>query len=637
MANIDESDQKIITGSERNYVLLPMAGPIREETNMSWLNDAISATRELKSFVPAVVKGIVKRPSPDDIDNLGNRLAATAAQYPDKTALIFEGRTTSFSQLDERASRVAQALHEQGIGSGDCVSMFMENRIEFVECFFGISRAGARVALINTNLKGPQLVHCITTTDARKLIFGSELADAVADTKAECVLEEGNDFLWVADDSVVTAPNWAIDFSDRYGDAPRIAPEEIPVVRRKERALYIFTSGTTGMPKAAIQPHHRVLGAMDSVAAFGLKISTEDRLYLCLPLYHATGLLGGLAPAIQVGATVVLRRKFSASQFLDEVREHNCNCFIYIGELCRYLLAQSERLDDGDNPLKKITGNGLRPDIWMEFKDRFQIERIIEFYGASEGNTGFMNLLNRDRTVGTAIVPPALIEYDLNADEIVRNEDGRCKRIGKGEVGLLIGSITRLTAFEGYTDEDATEKKILRNVFKDGDAYFNTGDLIREVDAGFAFGLKHYQFVDRVGDTFRWKGENCSTNEVGEIISRHPSVQVCNVYGVQVPGADGRAGMAALVLHDDQELDVNGISKLIQRDLASYARPVFLVVLPELQLTGTFKMVKSELRDAAYHPDRCSGSVYVLKAGSERYEPLHDAFYRQIMAGDAGY
>lgn len=604
---------------------------------MSIFGEAISSAKVLLSLAPVIVRALVTRPSEDDVDNLGMRLAETAAKYPDKSAIVFEGRNISWRELDERAGQVAQSLQDRGIGAGDCVSLLMENRIEFLECMLGISRAGARAALINNNLHGSQLVHCITTTDAKTLIVGSELADAVAEVKGDCQLNEGEDYLWVADGEHSTAPNWAIDFSTAYRDTTPIASDSIPAITRKEPALYVFTSGTTGMPKAAVQKHGRLLLALDAGTRMGLKVTPQDRLYVCLPLYHATGLLGGFAPAMQAGATVVLRRKFSASHFLDEVREYRCNTFIYIGEICRYLLAQPERPDDGDNPLEKMAGNGLRPDIWMEFKNRFRVERILEFYGASEGNTGFMNLFNRDCTVGTAIVPPALIEYDVDADEIVRDENGRCKRVVKGETGLLIGPITTVTEFEGYTDKEATEKKVLRDVFKDGDAYFNTGDLIKTVDAGFAFGLKHYQFVDRVGDTFRWKGENCSTNEVGEIINRHPSVQVCNVYGVQILGTDGRAGMAAMVLREGCEFDVDGISDLINRDLAGYARPVFLRILPELQLTGTFKLMKGELREAAYHPDKCPDTVYVLKPGEDRYQLLDREFYERITAGEVGY
>jgi len=214
----------------------------------------------------------------------------------------------------------------------------------------------------------------------------------------------------------------------------------------------------------------------------------------------------------------------------------------------------------------------------------------------------------------------------------------RCLRVDEGEPGLLLGKITKLTAFEGYTSSDATESKILRDVFEQGDAWFNTGDLLRTIDVGFALGLTHYQFVDRVGDTFRWKSENVSTNEVGEIINNHPQIAVCNVYGVEVPGADGRAGMAALQLADGvTALDLESFSDHVNRELPPYARPVFLRILPRLDTTGTFKLVKGELREQGYDPARVEDPLYVMKPGSSRYEPLDAAFAARIGAGEGGY
>ena len=604
---------------------------------MSFVKEAVSSAQVLVSLAPVIYRAVVNRPDEDEVDNLGLRLAKTAAEYPDKTAIIFEGQSITWAELDQHVSQVAQSLHDRGIAAGDCVSLLMENRIEFLQYLFGISRAGAVASLINTNLRGPQLVHCFKTTRAKALILGSELAQAVAEVKGDCELTEGEDFLWVCDADSEPAPNWVVDFSAACDSANLIPSSAIPPTRRGEPAMYIFTSGTTGLPKASIQKHNKLVSGMDAGANIGFKVTSKDCLYLCLPLYHATGLLIGFSPVLHAGATVFLRRRFSASHFLDDVREHACNSFIYIGELCRYLLAQPEQPNDADNPLVKMTGNGLRPDIWMTFKKRFGIQRIVEFYGASEGNTGFMNLFNRDCTIGTAIIPPAMVEYDVGTDTIIRDDAGWCKRVAKGEPGLLLGPITAATEFEGYTDKEATEKKILRNVFKQDDAYFNTGDLVKTVDAGFAFGFKHYQFVDRVGDTFRWKGENCSTNEVGEIINQHPSVQICNVYGVEITGTDGRAGMAAIVMHDGIEFDSVAISALVTRELASYARPVFLRILPDLPLTGTFKLQKGDLREAAYHLDKCPDTIYVLKPGRDQYEVLDDSFYQQITSGQAGY
>ncbi len=604
---------------------------------MSIVAEALSSAKVIATdIIPLVFRMAIKPPSPEDIDNLPLRLAATAKKCPNKAAIVFEGRSITWGELDQRVSQVAQALRDRGVTFGDTVSLMMDNRIEFIENMFGIMRAGAAVSLINTNLHGTQLVHCISTTNAKALILGSEHSDAVADIKGECELEEGSDFLVVADADAPATPNWGVDFTQETTDAGPIAEAQIPPLRQQDPALYIFTSGTTGLPKAAIQKQSRQTLFCELGQRVGLKMVQSDTLYICLPLYHATGLCIGFLGAMNVGATVVLKRKFSASQFLNDIREHNCNSFIYIGELCRYLLAQPVKPDDSNNPLKKMTGNGLRPDIWMEFKQRFGVEQIYEFYGASEGNATFMNFFNRDQTIGASIVPPSLVQYDVAADEIVRDENGYCKKVEPGEPGLLLGPITKSTEFVGYTDREATEKKILRNVFKQGDAYFNTGDLIKMVDAGFACGMKHYQFVDRVGDTFRWKGENCSTNEVGEIINAHPDIEVCNVYGVEVPGTDGRAGMAALLLREGAEFDSSSVSALVQKDLANYARPVFIRILGEQQLTGTFKLQKGDLREAAFHPDKVSDDIYVWKPGSTSYEKLDLEFYGKIMAAEAG-
>ena len=604
---------------------------------MSVLTEAVSSAKVIvRDIIPLVYRMAINPPSPEQIDNLPLRLANNANECPNKVAIIFEGRSITWGELDRRASQIAQVLQDRGISFGDTVSLMMDNRIEFIENLFGIMRAGAAVSLINTNLHGTQLVHCISTTNARAMILGSEHSDVVAAIKGDCDLEEGKDFLIVEDADAPATANWGVNFDDVINRTEPIPGEHIPPLRQQDPAIYIFTSGTTGMPKAAIQKHSRQTLFCDLGKGVGMKLLRDDSLYICLPLYHATGLCIGFFGAMSVGATVVLKRKFSASQFLNDIREHNCNSFIYIGELCRYLLAQPAQPNDADNPLQKMTGNGLRPDIWMQFKERFAVPRIYEFYGASEGNATFMNFFNRDQTIGAAILPPSIVQYDVAADEIVRDENGFCKKVTPGQPGLLLGPITKATEFVGYTDREATEKKILRNVFKDGDAYFNTGDLIKMVDAGFACGMKHYQFVDRVGDTFRWKGENCSTNEVGEIINGHPDVDVCNVYGVEVPGTDGRAGMAALVLREGTEFSPESMSDLVQEDLASYARPVFIRILQEQQLTGTFKLQKGDLREAAFHPDKVTDDIYVWKPGASSYERMDDEFYKKIMAAEAG-
>jgi citronellyl-CoA synthetase len=405
-----------------------------------------------------------------------------------------------------------------------------------------------------------------------------------------------------------------------------------------ENALYIYTSGTTGLPKAAVLSNRRYLQSAALAHQALYRCSEQDRFYICLPLYHGTGLMIGVGPAFCSGASMFIRRKFSASNFLPEVREHNTNLLVYIGELCRYLMNTPAKPDDADNPLHTMTGNGMRPDVWMGFKERFGIKRISEFYGASEGNVAFANLLNKDCTVGMTSAKVALVKYDVDADEIVKNEEGRCIEVEDGEPGLLLGHINEEAVFEGYTDKEATEKKIVRNVFEDGDAWFNSGDLMRTVDVGFTLGYDHYQFVDRVGDTFRWKSENVSTNEVGEIINGFDGVSFCNVYGVEIPGADGRAGMAAVALAEGQtELDTEGLSAWVNENLPGYARPVFIRVKGDIDVTGTFKMVKGDLKKEGYDVTVIEDPVYVMKPHSSAYELLDEEYAATIARGEAGF
>lgn len=571
-------------------------------------------------------------------DCFAARFEQTVQRYGSSTAVIFEGKSRTWSELNEHANRYAAVLKETGLVRGDAVSLVMENRIEFLAALIAMNKLGLVAALINTNLTGRSLRHCISITDSRACIFGEERTDAIDEVRNDEALASLQHYFYVADAGTQACPEWAADLDALAADAPASNPPDTQQNTLADRALYVFTSGTTGLPKAAVISNRRF--HISSVLSYkgGLKCTPKDRIYLCLPLYHGTGLFLGVGAAFATGASMFIRRRFSASNFLPEVREHNATCFVYIGELCRYLLNTPAQPDDPRNPLKKVMGNGLRPDIWMQFKQRYGISRVAEFYGSSEGNVGFINMLNKDFTVGTTSVPLALVEYDVDNDEIVRDAQGRCIEVPDGQPGLLLGKITEDTAFEGYSSTEETEKKILRNALEDGDAWFNTGDMMKTVDVGFSLGMKHYQFVDRVGDTFRWKSENVSTNEVGEIINAHPQINFCNVYGVAVPGADGKAGMAAITLAEGiDELDLQDFSRHVHEELPSYARPLFLRIQPELGTTVTFKMVKGDLRKEGYDPQQVSDPLYVLKPGSSVYEPLDQDFYTRVVAAQAGY
>ena len=580
-----------------------------------------------------------KPPAADEKISFALMVQNNARTDPDGVALLCGQESISWHDLNARANRVARLLKEGGIVKGDCVSLFMQNRIEFLVNLIGICKLGAIGGLINTNLTRAPLVHCIELITSKKCIFGEELLESLDEVRPELALTDGQDFIFVRDEGDSPPPNWVmeIDSKDQSLDCSNLP--ETDDITLGDTAFYIFTSGTTGLPKAAVISNKRALPVGMMSADLMLRLNKDDIMYNCLPLYHGTGLLIGFVAVLHAGATMVIRRKLSVSAFWEDIRNYNCTGFIYIGEFIRYLLGKPAQSDDGDNPVQKIVGNGLRPDIWMEFKQRFDINRIGEFYGASEGNGGFANAFNKNCTVGIGIAPATLVQYDVGNDELVRDENGHCIPVDPGETGLLLVEVTEKSEFEGYTSKQASEKKLLRNILVDGDVYFNSGDLMKEVKVGFAYFQKHYQFVDRTGDTFRWKGENVSTNEVGEIINDFGAIQLSNVYGVQIPGTDERAGMAALLLNGEsgQTLDIAKLSAHISGNLPSYARPIFLRVLQEIATTSTFKLQKNDLREEAYHLDKVTEDVFVMKPGESIYTKLDRDFYDQIISQTAAF
>ncbi|MBT5463051.1 MAG: long-chain-acyl-CoA synthetase [Gammaproteobacteria bacterium] len=598
--------------------------------------DVVSVLSEMPTLLK-LKKGMVPRPA-SVADCFGARVEANALKFGQRSAIVFEGQEVNWSEFNALANRYAHYLKSQGVQRGDTVSVIMENRIEFLALLVGVNKIGVTAGLINTNLTGKPLVHCITVTHSKKCIFGSEVSGALNEVKDELGLTEGEDYFEMPDGGLDATTNWAKNLAEGAAAASSENPEETSLITLGEVALYIFTSGTTGLPKAAVLSNRRYLTSADMAAMAGFKCTEQDRMYICLPLYHGTGLMVGAGAAMVSGASMFIRRKFSASNFLPEVREHGCTLLVYIGELCRYLSNTEAQAGDDKNPLRSMMGNGMRPDVWLGFKKRFGISRVAEFYGASEGNVAFANLMNRDCTVGMTSAEVALVEYDVDNDEIVRDAAGRCVPVKAGEPGLLLGKITEDTVFEGYTDPEATEKKIVRSALETDDAWFNSGDLMRTVDVGFTLGYPHYQFVDRVGDTFRWKSENVSTNEVGEIINGFGQIKFCNVYGVEIPGTDGRAGMAAVTLQDGAaELDVDAFSTFLRSELPAYAVPLFVRIQPDIDVTGTFKMVKGDLRKQAYDIRSFDDTVYALLPGSDRYAAFDLAMLEKIEAREAGF
>lgn len=559
-----------------------------------------------------------------------------AREHGDRIFARFEGRTMTWAALDAEANRLASWAGRQGFAPRSAVALLMHNRPEYISTWAGLAKRGVVTALINTNLTGEPLAHAIRAGRAQALIVGVECLPQLE--SAIGLLGEGFP-IWVRGDGDRPAElrGAARDLDDALAGEPVDPPD--PSVRGDLRSgddlFYIYTSGTTGLPKAARFSHLRFLG-IGAFVRWATELGPEDVHYCVLPLYHTAGGAMVVSGVLASGATLVLRRRFSASAFWDDVRESGATCFQYIGELCRYLLHQPERPNDGQHGVTRIIGNGLRAEVWEPFQRRFRIPRIVEFYGATEGNAVLVNLENRVGSVGRVpfewLSNVRLIRYDPETDSHPRDARGFCIPCKRGEAGELISRIpasrrVSVGRFEGYTSPDETERKILRNVFRRGDAWFRSGDLLRQDEE------RYYYFVDRIGDTFRWKGENVSTQEVEAVLSGFPGVDVVVVYGVTVEGAEGRAGMAALRLHRDAEFDPGAFWSFCRDRLPAYAIPVFVRIVPDIEVTGTFKLRKVDLQREGYDLARVRDPLFVRDDAGETYVLLTAEILDSIRAG----
>jgi fatty-acyl-CoA synthase len=562
---------------------------------------------------------------PDSTRIITTIVAEQAAKTPDAIAIVCPQRTYTYRELNEGANRHAHWAKAQGIRKGDVVALFMENRAEYLMAWMGVVMLGGIMSLINTNLRGTPLAHSINISDVKHVIVGQELAASYQDV-ADLITKKPQ--VWSSGGPAAGSEDLDAVISTLPGTPPDIAD----TVTCKDRVFYIFTSGTTGLPKAANISHTRMLFMMYGFAG-ALNAQSTDRMYNCLPMYHSVGGMCALGPALLTGGSVVIKRKFSVSEFWDDIHKYEPTLFQYIGELCRYLLNAPPSPHERDHKIRAITGNGLRPEIWPAFQKRFAIPKIVEFYGATEGNVSMINYDGHVGSVGRIpsymrnIIVCRIIKFDVETEMPVRGPDGCCIECADGEAGEAIGKIVDEPgrSFEGYTQEKDTKKKILTDVFEKGDSWFRTGDLMRRDEHGY------FYFVDRIGDTFRWKGENVATGEVTEVLGVIPGILDANVYGVQIPGQDGRAGMASLTV--GPEFELASLGEKLKANLPAYARPIFIRIQPEQEITGTFKLRKVDLVKEGFDPETIKDPLFVLDPITCRYEPLDKEGYDAIVSG----
>jgi fatty-acyl-CoA synthase len=545
-------------------------------------------------------------------------------------ALVSTEATLSYRALAIRCSQYARWGLAQGLRPKDTVGLMMSNCAEYMAIWLGLTRIGAVVALINNNLAGDALVHSISIVAPRALIVGSDVASRLIAVRArldrdlDCRVHGPS-----TADLAPLAPEPAGFSGDELRDS-ECAPPPLDAT-----ALYIYTSGTTGLPKAAKVSHYRVMQWSHWFAGL-MDTRSTDRMFNCLPLYHSVGGVVATGATLVGGGAVVIRTRFSASDFWRDVRDERCTLFQYIGELCRYLVNAPHQAIETEHELRIACGNGLRPEVWENFQNRFKIPRILEYYASTEGNFSLYNCEGRPGAIGKIPsflahrLPVALLRFDVESGEPWRKADGFCERCQPNEIGEAVGLIPAAGfelagRFEGYADPEASARKVLHHVFKENDSWYRTGDLMRRDERGF------YYFVDRVGETYRWKGENVSTAEVLTALTAGRGVVDGVVYGVAIPGADGRAGTAALVV--DAEFDLAAFRADIAQRLPAYARPVFLRLLDSIESTGTFKPRKQDLINAGVDPARIKDKLYFDDPRMQAYVPLDAALYAAISAG----
>jgi fatty-acyl-CoA synthase len=597
-----------------------MTDPVRQlpAANYKFARDAW--IRALARTAPIVADGVT-------LPVLINRLALEFDAAP---ALVSVEATLSYRDLAMRCNQYARWGLAQGLDSRDTVCLLMANCAEYLAIWLGLTRIGVVVALVNNNLAGEALVHSINIAGPRLIIVGSDIASRLIAVRER--LRAGVSCLVYGPSSHDLAPLAPdrVRFSGDELSAAECAPPPLAGT-----ALYIYTSGTTGLPKAAKVSHYRVMQWSQWFAGL-MDTQPTDRTFNCLPLYHSVGGVVACGATLAGGGAVVLRARFSASDFWRDVRDERCTLFHYIGELCRYLVGAPHQDIETAHALRLACGNGLRPEVWERFHSRFKIPRILEYYASTEGNFSLYNCEGQPGAIGKIPsflahrLPVALLRFDVEGGEPRRNGDGFCERCRPNEAGEAVGLIpaagsTLAGRFEGYADPEASARKVLRNVFKHGDSWYRTGDLMRIDEHGF------YYFVDRVGDTYRWKGENVSTAEVLTAVMASRGVIDGVVYGVTVPGTDGRAGAAALVV--DAEFDFATFRRDIALRLPAYARPLFLRLLTTLDCTGTFKRRTQELVQAGFDPARIQDPLYFDDPRTGTYVPLDAALFAAISAG----
>ncbi len=546
-----------------------------------------------------------------------------AEKIPHNWTIFFEDIKWTWQKLNKVSNQVANYFLKSGFKSGETIAIMMENSLEILFVPLGINKIQGIVSYINIHQRKKALVHAFRISEPKWIMVDGDCLPFLLEIFDELNFEKNKVF--VVNNSNLIDHNF-INFEIEIERISNVNPPTTYNSNLFTISTNIFTSGTTGLPKAAPQNNVRLINPFTRVA---MKLTQDDIIYCPLPLYHSHALVNGWGTSLQIGCTYSFRKRFSASNFWKDIKKHNATCFYYIGEIPRYLLARpiSEYVEN--NTLKQIFGLGLRKEIWDIFKSRFKIERIHEFYGATDGAGGLYNIEGRSGMLGKITSPSvhAVVKINQDTSEFIKNENGFLLQCKPGETGMLLVAISENSNYLGYKDKNQTEKRIIRNAFENDIIYLNTGDLINLHENNWV------SFADRAGDTFRWKGENVSTLEVENILNSIPEIEICNVYGVEIPKHEGRAGMVAIKLKESGKFNPKEFADFIIENLPKYSIPIFIRIQNELEFTGTHKLRKINLRKQGYDINSIKDTVYFWNPITQSYKNLDKDDFTNILIG----
>lgn len=567
--------------------------------------------------------------------SLGRQIKQNAMERPDHPAIIYDDQVITYKQFDQISDRYACYFQNQGFRKGDVVAILLSNRPAFLYAVTGLSKLGVITALINSELRGEVLAKSINTVQARAIIIGHEFLSLYKDLADRIRLYSPGRLLIETEDQ-------DMEIQPPYENLNRLLPGEDVVFTPEEQInsddvlAYLFTSGISGSRKCVPIRNQRFLAYGHVLGGYGY-LHRDSIQYMVAPLHLNSGFGACFSGMAVTASTMVLRQRFSLKHFWDDVRKYRIDYFVGVGEMCRYLYNLPPREDDGETTLKTVMVNGMLGVLVEPFKNRFKLDHVVEIYGNTEGFGGTLNYEEKPGMCGNlnleGIRIGEVVHCNFITEEILRDEDGWVIKCKPGETGLYLCEINEATPFDGYiNDPEATAAKIIENVFQPGDKYFNTMDLM------VLYENDDISFADRLGATYRWKGKTVSAHAVADVIIKFfGPIEDAYVYGVKVPGMEGRCGMAAITLIEGEKLDWKKFSDYIGRRMPEHARPLFIRLCKAGNESEYLTECREQLKSENYSPALINDPLYYFNPEKDGYYPLTPEIYELIQQGKIAF